>query len=103
MTGRVSLLEGCTIVPGDQGLAQLVLAHAFGALRGDRFILRDRSARDTLAGGHVIDPFAPSRERAKAERLALLGGLDATDSADTLAQMLAGAAGGVDLSRVALV
>ena len=102
VTGRVALLEGRAIAPGGRGLAQLVLDHPLGALRGDRFILRDRSARSTIAGGHVIDPFAPSRGRAKAERLALLDAMKTDDPAAALSQMLAGAVGAVDLSRFAL-
>jgi selenocysteine-specific elongation factor len=102
VTGRVALLEGRAIAPGGRGLVQVVLDHALGALKGDRFILRDRSARDTLAGGHVIDPFAPSRGRAKAERLALLGAMETDDPAAALARMLDSAAGAVDLSRFAL-
>jgi selenocysteine-specific elongation factor len=102
VTGRVALLEGRTIDPGGRGLAQLVLDQALGALRGDRFILRDRSARETIAGGHVIDPFAPPRGRAKAGRLALLGAMEADDPAAALSQMLAAATDVVDLSRFAL-
>ena len=102
VTGRVALLEGRAIKPGGRGLAQLVLDHALGALRGDRFVLRDRSARGTVAGGHVVDPFAPSRGRAKAERLALLGAMENDDPATALAQMLAGTVDVVDLNRFAV-
>ena len=70
--GRVSLLEGTTVEPGAQALAQLVLDQPVGSLRADRFILRDQSAQYTLAGGVVLDPFAPARKVRTPARLALL-------------------------------
>ena len=42
--GRVALLEGDKLAPGDAALAQLVLEEKVGALAGDRVILRDPSA-----------------------------------------------------------
>ena len=101
ITGRVALLEGRSIAPGGQGLAQLVLDCPIGALRGDRFILRDRSARDTIAGGHVVDPFAPSRWRSKSERLAFLAAMERKDPVRALARILNGAAESVDLDLFA--
>ena len=74
--GRVSLLEGTTVEPGAQALAQLVLDQPIGSLRGDRFILRDQSAQCTLAGGVVLDPFAPARKVRAPARLALLRALE---------------------------
>ncbi|HWP67211.1 MAG TPA: selenocysteine-specific translation elongation factor, partial [Candidatus Limnocylindria bacterium] len=44
--------------PGAGTWAQLVLAEPVLAVRGDRFILRDETARWTLAGGIVVHPFA---------------------------------------------
>ena len=41
----------------------------------DRFILRDQSAQCTLAGGVVLDPFAPARKVRTPARLALLRAL----------------------------
>ena len=59
ITGRVALLEGRRVAPGDSALVQIVLDEPTCARHGDRFILRDRSAQRTMAGGQVIDPFAP--------------------------------------------
>ena len=61
--GRVALLEGDRLAPGDTALAQLVLDDKIGALAGDRVILRDPSATRTMAGAAVIDPFGPPRNR----------------------------------------
>jgi selenocysteine-specific elongation factor len=87
--GRVAVLDGTPIAPGASGLVQLVLDHPIGALHGDRLILRDQSARRTMAGGIVIDPMAPGRGRARPERLAALAALERPTPADALAGLLA--------------
>jgi selenocysteine-specific elongation factor len=81
VSGRVALLDGEVLEPGEPGLAQLVLNAPLHAVHGDALVLRDQSARQTLGGGRVLDPFAPSRQRRTPERLAQLralveGGLD---------------------------
>ena len=70
---------GARIVPlqdplaaGETGLAQIVLDAPVAAAMGDRFILRDVSARRTIGGGHVIDLRAPARHRARPARLETL-------------------------------
>ncbi len=100
--GRVALLEGDSIAPGAAGLVQLVLDRPLGALFGDGFILRDQSARRTLAGGRVIDVFPPARGRARPERLAALAAQVLDDPAAALGALLAQAAEGVDLTRFAM-
>ena len=72
VTGRVAVLEGTAIAPGEAGWAQLLLDREIGALAGDGLVLRDQSATRTLAGGRVVDPFPPARGRARPERLAEL-------------------------------
>jgi selenocysteine-specific elongation factor len=67
--GRIALLEGETIEPGGEALAQVVLDSPIGALAHDRLILRDQSAQSTIGGGSVVDPFASTRNRRKPERL----------------------------------
>ena len=47
------------LAPGQSGLVQLVLRTPVGAWAGDRVVLRDAAASRTLAGGVVLDPFAP--------------------------------------------
>jgi selenocysteine-specific elongation factor len=79
--GRIALLEG-------DGLVQLVLAQPVGALRGDRFIVRDQSSRRTLGGGTVIDVFPPPRGRAKPERLAWLRAMELDDDPRSLSALL---------------
>ena len=95
--GRVALLQGDRLAPGDTALAQLVLEEKVGAIAGDRAILRDPSATRTVAGALVIDPFGPPRHRRTARRLAELGALSAPDF---LPKLLALDGGHVDLARL---
>jgi selenocysteine-specific elongation factor len=76
-----------------------VLAKPVGTLNGDRFIIRDQSARRTLGGGKVVDPYARSARRASAVRLAELAALEEGSSEAALAATLRESAGGVDLAR----
>jgi selenocysteine-specific elongation factor len=97
---RVVLLEGAAIQPGASAWVQLELDKPIGALRGDRFILRDQSALRTIGGGAVADAFAPATRRRKQERLAVLAALDHAAPADALAALLAlEPPNGVDLTR----
>lgn len=101
VSARVATLEDRTIPVGETGLVQIVLDKPIGALQGDRFILRDQSARRTLGGGVVIDPFSPARGRAKPERLSIVRGLEQTDAMAALETVLNHSPGGVDLNRFA--
>jgi selenocysteine-specific elongation factor len=85
---RVVLLEGQPIEPGGAGWVQLELDRPIGALRGDRFILRDQSAQRTVGGGVVADAFAPPTRRRKRERLAVLTALDRGPPAEALVAWL---------------
>ena len=95
--GRVALLDRRRLEPGEAAVAQIVLGRATSAIRGDRLILRDQSARITLAGGEVLDPTGPRRGRAHPQRLAVLGALAESDPAAALARLLAVTDGLVDL------
>ncbi len=95
--GRVAILGEKSLAPGESGLVQIVLDRQIGALKGDGFILRDQSAQRTLAGGRVIDPFSPARNRAKPERLAFLVDMDQRDADEALAALLANNPAGIDL------
>jgi len=99
ITGRVAVLEGDAIDPGATGLVQLVLDAPTVALRGDRVVLRDQSARATLAGGRVLDNDPPTRGRRSAERIAILRALGRPDPAAALTELLELVPGGVDLAR----
>ena len=94
--GRVAVLETGALAPGAQGRVQLVLDRPLVAAWGDRIVLRDQSARRTVAGGHVVDPESPARGRARPERLARLAAMDRADPAAALAGLLALDSTGVD-------
>ena len=99
--GRVALLEGERLQPGDSGLAQIVLEEKVGVLAGDRVILRDPSATRTMAGATTIDPFGPPRNRRAERRLLELAALVEPD-ADVMPQLLRLESGFVDLARFGL-
>ena len=63
--------------------------------------MRDASATRTVAGGRVLDPFAPARYRRSPDRLAVLAALEAPTPPLRLARLLERATGGVDLARFA--
>lgn len=97
LMARVAVLEGDAIEPGTQGFAQLVLENQTHALRGDRFVLRDPSARHNLAGGTVLDDRPPARGRRRPARIALLRALAVDDPTEALAAMLPHAERGLNL------
>ena len=99
---RVALLEHYKLEPGASGLVQIVLDRTIGALRGDRFIIRDQSASRTVGGGRVLDPFPPERKRRTPERLAVLAALEHPTVHAVLQGMLEATPSGIDLHRFAL-
>jgi selenocysteine-specific elongation factor len=99
ITGRVAVLEGEALEPGGTGLVQLVLDAPTLASRGDRVILRDQSARQTLGGGRVLDNSPPTRGRRSAQRLAVLRALGRDDPLEALLELVELVPGGVDLAR----
>ncbi len=88
ISARVAVLEGSSIAPGEEQLAQIVLQSPASLLFGERIILRDQSGQRTIGGGTVIDPFSPARGRAKPGRLALLKALEITDNVKALSAAL---------------
>lgn len=96
VTARMAVLAAKEIAPGTSHLVQLVLDSPVGAVRGDRFILRDQSARRTVAGGHVVDIFPPVRGRARPERLDYLAAMEAATPREALASLLETMPGGID-------
>lgn len=77
ITGRVSLLEG--------GLAELVLDTPLWLADNDRLVLRDISARVTLAGARVVTLNPPRRGKRKPEYLQWLAALAASQGDDAQA------------------
>lgn len=77
ITGRVSLLEG--------DLAELVLDTPLWLADNDRLVLRDISARVTLAGARVVTLNPPRRGKRKLEYLQWLAALAASQGDDAQA------------------
>jgi selenocysteine-specific elongation factor len=101
LTGRVALLEGTRLAPGERMFAQILLNVPVQAVKGDPLILRDQSAQRTLGGGRVLDPFAPTRQRRSPERLAQLQALAESDRLeDVLPVLLANSDIGLDPQRL---
>jgi selenocysteine-specific elongation factor len=65
--------------PKDSGYCQITLAEPMLVLRGDHFILRDETARRTLAGGVVIHPSAQKHKRREADLASRLQALHTGD------------------------
>ena len=101
LMGRVALLEGERLEPGNSMLAEIILDHDTIAVRGDRFVLRDTSASRTLAGGRVLDTQPPTRHKRAPERLAILRAIADDEPAAALRLMLARQPAGVDLAAFA--
>ena len=71
------------------GVAQLRLENPAPLLYRDRFVLRDETARHTLGGGIVLDPFAVRRGVHRPERRELLHRLRTSDAGEALETWLA--------------
>ena len=102
ISGRIALLEGGALLPGESMLGQIVLDQPTSALTGDRFVLRDQSAQRTIGGGRVVDPVPPARNTRKPERLAFLRALERVDDGDALDALLENAPRGLDVAHFAL-
>lgn len=70
-------LSGPGLAAGETGLAQLVFEAPVCAMPGDRYIVRNAQASQTLGGGRVLDADAPDRRRRTPQRLAWLTAIGA--------------------------
>ena len=99
-TAHVALLEGTHIEPGSEVRAQLVLSHPVHAVPGDRLIVRNAQASRTIAGGSVIDPFAPARKRRSSERMQALDALEMLAQQGNASAVVAQAPHGIAQSQL---
>lgn len=98
---HVGLLEGEVLAPGSSMLAELALDTALHLCHGDRIVLRDASARETIAGCEVLEVFPPNRAKRSASRLALLRAQQTRSSEQALRAVLGMETLGTSLTRFA--
>ena len=99
-TAHVALLQDLPLAPGSEAVVQLVLDNPVYALPGDRLILRNAQASRTIAGGSVIDPYAPARKRRSPERLAYLQALESLAATGDATALINSAAHGICTSQL---
>ncbi len=99
-TAHVALLQDGAIEPGTEVAAQLVLDEPVFAVPGDRLILRNAQASRTIAGGMVLDPYAPARKRRSAERQTYLQALEQLIVSHDPCALISHAAHGISLSQL---
>jgi selenocysteine-specific elongation factor len=85
---RVVLLGNEPIRHGDEAYVQLVLERPIAAAAGDRYILRDPSARRTIGGGRLLDLRPPARRRRTPERRSVLEALALAEPERTIGALL---------------
>ena len=60
---RAVLLDHQELVPGETGLAQLILEEDIATKKGDRFVVRFYSPLETIGGGVILEPNAQKKKR----------------------------------------
>jgi selenocysteine-specific elongation factor len=88
VAARVALLEADSLDAGGQALVSIGAAAPLAMCKGDRFVLRDVSARRTLGGGTVLDIAPPARGKRRPARLQLLAALRDASPAEALQRWL---------------
>lgn len=101
VAARLVPLSQEKLQPGGTGFAQLVLEAPIASAVGDRFVLRDTSARRTIGGGRFLDLRPPHRKRRTPDRLAQLAAAASHDHGEALAGLLAAPPRHLDLSAFA--
>ena len=99
-TGHVALMQDSDLTPGTEALAQLVLDAPAVVQPGDRIIVRNAQANDTIGGAMVLDPYTPARKRRSEARLAYLAALEHWVTTHDSAPLLAEAPHGLPRSQL---
>ncbi len=100
---RVRILEPAEEIKiGAKGFAQLRFEFPIVSVLGDRFVMRSYSPSQTIAGGQVLDSFAPRHRKKDFEAVrARLTMLAQTDRASALAALVSAAeANGLSRSQI---
>jgi len=102
-TANLVPLDDDQLQPGQRGSVQLVFEQPLHTVPGDRFVVRNAQATQTIGGGTVLDPFGAARKRRSPARLAWLEALAAfVDSGDAASLLRASPSGltGAELVRL---
>lgn len=94
-TAHLVPLDAEQLAPGKRTRAQLVFDAPLHAVAGDRFVVRNAGATQTLGGGVVLDPFGPARKRRSPARLAWLDALAGWVADGDLGKLVAASPAGV--------
>jgi selenocysteine-specific elongation factor len=86
--GRVVLFDREALGSQAAGYCQIVLTEPALVMRGDRFIVRDETARRTIAGGTVVQPRAPAHRRTDPGLTAWLERLHRGSTAEVIAAVI---------------
>lgn len=86
---RIALLADEPVAPGARTRVQLVLDRPIATAVGDRYVIRDTSARRTIGGGRFLDLRGPARKRRTPERRAQLDAHELTEPDRVLEALLA--------------
>ena len=84
--GRVLLIDGAGLEPGDEALVDVLCETPLHVKVGDRLVLRDHARERTLGGGQVYD-LAPTTRRRSPQRRARLAAIAPHDTGATLAAL----------------
>ncbi|HII3850552.1 selenocysteine-specific translation elongation factor [Pasteurella multocida] len=68
-TGKLNLLQHKTLLPAQQGLAEIILDKPLFLVYGDKLILRSGDAKHLVAGAKVIEINSPKRYKRTEQRL----------------------------------
>jgi len=96
-------LDAERLAPGGEARVQLVFDEPVFALAGDRFVVRNAQASETLGGGAVLDPNAPERRRRSRERAAWLDALEDARRGGGVAALVNASPAGLLRSRLGLL
>lgn len=99
--GRVALIEGREIAPGEEAWVQLRLEAPIVARAGDRFVIRSYSPVTTIGGGRIAEVAPARRKRLAPEDARSLGLFLDGAPADAVRALVDGAGwAGFDLARL---
>jgi selenocysteine-specific elongation factor len=86
--GRIKLLEGPVLKPGQSGFAQVRLEKPVFALPGDHFIIRKYSPVITIGGGKIIRNIPPKHRRISPELIETLSKMESIEPGPYLAVLI---------------